>query len=169
MLYFLYKTICLTTGKYYLGRHSTIKSIENDNYLGSGLWIKKAIKVYGRNNFKREIISSHENQEELILAEKILITQEILKDPLCTNMDEGGSGRNMPEEIQRVLKNKNPNLLKDAGKRGGSANWKITKIKMKLDPNFKIEFCKKLEKARIAYKERLESDIEYKKRSEISL
>lgn len=36
----------------------------NDGYLGSGLVLQNAIKKYGRENFKREILEFCENEEQ---------------------------------------------------------------------------------------------------------
>lgn len=57
----IYKTINLVNGKFYIGQDS-----KNDsNYLGSGSLIKKAIKKYGRENFKKEILEHCQTKEEL--------------------------------------------------------------------------------------------------------
>lgn len=57
----IYKTINLVNGKLYIGQDS-----KNDsNYLGSGSLIKKAIKKYGRENFKKEILEHCQTKEEL--------------------------------------------------------------------------------------------------------
>lgn len=56
MTYFLYKTTNLVNKKYYIGVHAG--NVLDESYLGSGRLIKYAIKKYGRNNFKREILKT---------------------------------------------------------------------------------------------------------------
>jgi group I intron endonuclease len=53
MCYIIYKTINQVNGKIYIGQHYTSA---NDNYLGSGLYIKRAMKKYGKENFIRETL-----------------------------------------------------------------------------------------------------------------
>lgn len=61
---YIYKTTNLINGKIYIGQHkATI--FENNNYLGSGNLIKRAIKKYGEEHFKVELIDVAENQKEL--------------------------------------------------------------------------------------------------------
>lgn len=86
--HFIYKTTCIINNKYYIGLHST-KNI-NDNYLGSGLILKQAIRNYGKENFKKEIIEYCNTREELKTREKEIITTEMLNDPMCYNIIEGG-------------------------------------------------------------------------------
>jgi len=54
-LNFVYITTNLLNGKQYVGDHSTYN--QDDGYLGSGRpYFSNAIKVYGKENFKREIL-----------------------------------------------------------------------------------------------------------------
>jgi group I intron endonuclease len=48
----VYITTNLINGKKYIGSHTK----NNPDYLGSGKWLKSAIKKYGRDNFKRQIL-----------------------------------------------------------------------------------------------------------------
>lgn len=86
---FLYKITNLINGKFYYGIHST--NDIDDGYMGSGVMIKKAIKKYGIENFKKEIIQFTEDRRSLILLEKQFINEELLKDKNCYNMVLGGS------------------------------------------------------------------------------
>jgi group I intron endonuclease len=73
MYYINYVTTNIITGKQYVGFHSTNNL--DDTYLGSGKLILRAITKYGRNNFKREVISIYENPLDAILNEPINIAK----------------------------------------------------------------------------------------------
>lgn len=85
---FLYKTTNTKTGQYYLGRHSTNNL--NDGYLGSGYRLQRAIKKYGKENFKVNILKFLPSYDILVEAEKKLITQKIVDDPKSYNLTIGG-------------------------------------------------------------------------------
>lgn len=57
----IYKTTNLVNGKQYIGKDTKNKP----SYLGSGVILKKAIKKYGKENFKKEIIEVCSTHEEL--------------------------------------------------------------------------------------------------------
>ena len=57
----IYLVTNLINGKKYLG-----KDVRNrKHYLGSGTVLRKAIKKYGRDNFKKEIIEEHNDENKL--------------------------------------------------------------------------------------------------------
>ena len=87
MHYLIYKTICLINGKYYVGKHKTKN--RDDGYLGSGKLLQTAIKKYGRENFTREIILECSTEDEMNLAEKILVVPDI---EVNYNLCPGGHG-----------------------------------------------------------------------------
>jgi hypothetical protein len=88
MVFVIYKITNLINSKYYIGRHAT-KNI-NDNYYGSGTGIKNAIKKYGIENFKKEIIAQARTREDLWLLEEIIVNSEVVNDPLSYNVAHGG-------------------------------------------------------------------------------
>lgn len=90
--HYLYKITNKITGQYYYGVHST-KNI-NDNYMGSGTVVKKSIKLYGISAFSKEYIQFYNSVEEMLTAERELVNEDILKDPMCMNVLIGGGGLN---------------------------------------------------------------------------
>ena len=64
---FIYITTNLVNGRKYLGQCS---KLNDQKYLGSGKYIKKAIKKYGRSNFSREIVMYAFSKEDLNYLEK---------------------------------------------------------------------------------------------------
>lgn len=78
MIGFIYKTTCLINGKIYIGKH---ESSESDNYLGSGTIFKKALKKYGKENFRREILRLCETLHELEVWEYVFIKKYHAQDP----------------------------------------------------------------------------------------
>jgi len=85
--YLIYKTTNLVNGKYYVGKHKTKN--RDDNYLGSGKLLCAAIKKYGRENFVREIILECYSEEEMNLAERILVVPDL---EVNYNLCPGGQG-----------------------------------------------------------------------------
>jgi hypothetical protein len=88
--YIIYKTTNLINGKFYIGKHTT--NNKNDSYLGSGLALTNAIKKYGKENFKKEILFECDSEEELSLKEFEIVTEQLCKDPQCYNICRGGYG-----------------------------------------------------------------------------
>jgi NUMOD3 motif len=68
---FIYVTVNNITGKKYLGLHNTWRR----DYIGSGNYMKAAIKKYGRENFTRYIIDTADSYEDLCNLEAYYITE----------------------------------------------------------------------------------------------
>lgn len=90
MIYIVYRTINLTNGKFYIGVHKSINE-EFDGYYGSGHLIKRALKKYGKDCFKRNDLFVYKNPKEAFKEEKRLLEQ--WRDhPDCYNIAKGGYG-----------------------------------------------------------------------------
>lgn len=89
---FIYITTNLINNKKYIGMH---KGKVEDDYLGSGKLILRAIDKYGKANFKREILSFADSKEELETLEKHFIKEyNATKNKDYYNIHVGGSGGN---------------------------------------------------------------------------
>jgi hypothetical protein len=88
--HYIYKTTNLKNGKFYVGMHSTHNL--NDGYLGSGIRLRSSIRRNGPENFKIEYLEFFSNRLDLVNREKELITEDLLKDPMCMNIKTGGTG-----------------------------------------------------------------------------
>ena len=62
MIHFVYITTNTVNDKQYVGDHSSDNL--DDNYLGSGVAIRKAIKKYGKENFTKQILEQFNTKEE---------------------------------------------------------------------------------------------------------
>lgn len=93
MIYYIYKIVNKINQNYYYGRRAFPgENIHNDRYFGSGMRLKAAIKKYGKSNFTKEIVSVHETEKDLVLAEQRLVTEDVVNDPNCYNLALGGYG-----------------------------------------------------------------------------
>ena len=88
----IYKTTNLVNGKIYVGQHFTSA---DDGYLGSGKWIKRAIKKYRKENFIREIIefctSANVDDKEVYWIDKLNATNP----EVGYNISNGGKNNGM--------------------------------------------------------------------------
>jgi hypothetical protein len=87
---FVYKTTNLINNKYYIGVHSTDDL--DDGYFGSGKLLKRALKKYSKENFKREIIYFCESMDAALEKEKEIVNLEFVKCESNYNVAIGGSG-----------------------------------------------------------------------------
>jgi len=75
----IYLTTNLINGKKYLGKDE----YNRKSYLGSGITLKKAIKKYGKENFKKEILEYCNNSEHLIEREEYWLNITNAADDPC--------------------------------------------------------------------------------------
>src|SRR5210317_2109225 len=106
MYFTVYKTINTINNNIYIGCHKT----ENpeDEYLGSGPNLLKAIKKYGKENFKKEVLFVFDNAQEMFYKEAELVTEDFIKLNTTYNAKIGGFGGwdhindGGPEHIERA-------------------------------------------------------------------
>lgn len=78
----------MINNKIYVGQNKN----DNPNYYGSGKLIKRAIKKYGKDNFKKEILCECNSLEELNKMEKFWISKlNSTDDRIGYNLESGGS------------------------------------------------------------------------------
>lgn len=98
----IYKTTNLINNKIYVGKDS----YNNPSYLGGGKLIKRSIKKYGRNKFRKEILETCNSEEELNKSEIYWIQKLNSTNPnIGYNLDTGGTGGRHSEET-RILMSK---------------------------------------------------------------
>lgn len=90
MYYTIYVIYNLINGKEYIGKHQT-QNI-NDNYIGSGRLIQRAITKYGKDNFIKDILYVFNTELEMNNKEKQLVTEEYISSKLSYNLCPGGYG-----------------------------------------------------------------------------
>ena len=99
--YYLYKIINLINNKIYIGIHSTNNL--NDGYFGGGRAINKATKLYGKENFKKEILEWFDWKCEALQREAEIVNVEFVKNRNTYNMQTGGNQNLILSDESRSL------------------------------------------------------------------
>jgi hypothetical protein len=122
-----YKITNLINGKFYYGLHKT--DDVNDSYLGSGSRILSAIKKYGRENFKKDVLLIFKTYQEALDFESEYVNEQLLLDPSCYNLRTGGLGGCIcSEEVKkRISLSSKGRIPWNKGK-----NWASEKTKEKI-------------------------------------
>ena len=90
MLYTVYETINTKNGNTYIGCHKTKN--KDDEYLGSGAILSKAIKKYGIQSFEKTVLYVFDNPEEMFQKEAELVNEEYIASSNTYNAKVGGMG-----------------------------------------------------------------------------
>lgn len=92
MYYYVYQITNLINNKVYVGKHKSIKHPFENGYYGSGKQITAAIKKYGVENFKKEVLQYCSSMEEMANKESEIVTEDFVKRLDTYNMHKGGPG-----------------------------------------------------------------------------
>lgn len=92
MFFYVYQITNLVNGKIYVGKHKSDRHPNDNGYYGSGKLILAAIKKYGIENFKKEVVYYCSSSEEMASKEAEIVTEEFVKRKDTYNMHKGGLG-----------------------------------------------------------------------------
>ena len=87
---YVYKITNVLNGMEYIGVHST-NNID-DGYMGSGTYLKYAIKKHGIVNFKKEILEYHNDRVSALESERKHVHEDYVVKDSVYNLVTGGGG-----------------------------------------------------------------------------
>lgn len=106
--YKVYKVTNMINNHIYVGVQK-YRPNKPDNYLGSGTNIKKAIKQFGKHNFKKEFLYEYNNQIEMLAKEREIVNEEFIARQDTYNIILGGGEFNMYNCV--VVRDKDNNTM----------------------------------------------------------
>lgn len=93
MYHYVYEITNLINNKKYIGKRSCKVPMEEDKYMGSGIYIKRALGKYGIHNFKKEILEVCDTEEQAFQREIFYIEEvKAYNNPNYYNISSGGNG-----------------------------------------------------------------------------
>jgi hypothetical protein len=139
MHYTIYKITNKINGKFYIGSHKT-KNLD-DNYMGSGKYLKYAQEKYGLDNFEKDVLYVFDNPEEMYAKEAEIVNEEFLAMENTYNIKVGGFGGwdyNNTVEGQK--------LREHSYRKWQNAGLNSILNKLKTDEEFKKQFKSRIKK-----------------------
>ena len=92
MPYVIYQITNLCNSKIYVGVHKVVDPSIDDGYMGSSKYLKNAIKKYGMDNFKKDILHTFDVEGLAYAKEAELVTEEFVQRKDTYNVKPGGYG-----------------------------------------------------------------------------
>ena len=140
MYYLIYKITNNVNNKIYIGKHQTEN--KDDDYMGSGKIIKRAIEKYGIDKFTKEILYECNSLEEMNEKEAEIVDEEFVVRLDTYNIKLGGQGGwDYVHKYTDWNGFKYINLQKLNNK---SNQYKISAEKLKNDEKYAKEFSLKI-------------------------
>lgn len=170
---YIYITTNLITGKKYIGKHRS--ATFDNNYFGSGKYLKNTICKYGRENFTCEVLEWCETLDELNACEIKWISQfEAVSNETFYNLAPGGEGHTAPHSAETRKKMSDLKIGKAPNNKGktlsDSTREKMRQAKigrtMSEETRRKISEAKKGKKQTAAHIRKLSESRKGKHRSE---
>jgi group I intron endonuclease len=90
MFYVIYKITNTINQKIYVGSHRT--NNVDDNYMGSGKYLTRAIAKYGIENFTKDILFVFDNADDMYAKEAEIVNEQFLAEENTYNLKRGGFG-----------------------------------------------------------------------------
>lgn len=89
---YVYKITNLVNNKIYVGARTTDTNPEDDTYMGSSHILNKAIRKYGRENFKKEVLEIFTDKKDAFKREQEIVNKEFIARNDTYNITIGGYG-----------------------------------------------------------------------------
>ena len=138
--YLIYQVRNKLNGMIYIGKHMT--NDKDDDYMGSGIRIRRAIEKYGIENFEKTILFECESADEMNAKEAEIVNEDFIARDDVYNIKLGGDGG--WDEINRQHKNIGFQYANQHHLNNKCGQCYIAANRIKSDPAYAEEFANKI-------------------------